>query len=105
MKIGNPADKRNLAPVENATAKGTDAGKSAEKAGAPAAPAADPSVKVQLSSGAEALRAGADASEFDAAKVERMSQAIADGSYKVNAEAIADKLIANAQEALGKVQR
>ena len=53
----------------------------------------------------EALRAGADTAEFDAAKVERMSRAIADGSYQVNAEAIADKLIANAQEALGKVQR
>jgi negative regulator of flagellin synthesis FlgM len=106
MKIGNPADKRNLAPAENATATAKATGKSADKAGgAPAAPAADPSVKVQLSSGAEALRAGADAAEFDAAKVERMSQAIADGSYKVNAEAIADKLIANAQEVLGKVQR
>lgn len=103
MKIGNPADKRNLAPVDNAAAKA--AGKPAEQAATPAAPAADPSVKVQLSSGAEALRAGADTAEFDAAKVERMSRAIADGSYQVNAEAIADKLIANAQEALGKVQR
>lgn len=105
MKIGNPADKRNLAPAENATATAKATGKSAEKTGAPAAAAADPSVKVQLSSGAEALRAGVDAAEFDAAKVERMSQAIADGSYQVNAEAIADKLIANAQEVLGKVQR
>jgi anti-sigma28 factor (negative regulator of flagellin synthesis) len=33
-----------------------------------------------------------------------MSEAIASGSFKVNAEAIADKLIANAQELLVKVQ-
>ena len=66
--------------------------------------AADPSAKVQLSDAAK-LMSGADAAEFDAAKVERISQAIADGSYKVNADVIADKLIANAQEVLGKVNR
>ncbi len=33
--------------------------------------------------------------EFDAEKVARMSQAIADGSFTVNPEAIADKLLAN----------
>jgi negative regulator of flagellin synthesis FlgM len=40
---------------------------------------------------------------FDAAKVDRIRQSISDGTYKINAEAIADKLIANAQEVLGKV--
>ena len=49
--------------------------------------------------------AGASTADFDAEKVSRISQAIADGSYKINAEVIADKLIANAQEVLGKVQR
>ena len=33
-----------------------------------------------------------------------MSDAIASGTFKVNAGAIADKLIANAQELLGKVK-
>ena len=101
MKIGNPADKRSVTPTETAPAKSKDeAAKTASSAGA-----ADPSAKVQLSDAATELRAGADAAEFDAAKVERISQAIADGSYKVNADVIADKLIANAQEVLGKVQR
>jgi len=33
-----------------------------------------------------------------------MSDAIAGGNFKINAEAIADKLIANAQELLVKVK-
>ena len=40
----------------------------------------------------------------DADKVARISAQIADGSFKINPEAIADKLIANAQELLAKVQ-
>ena len=101
MKIGNPADKRSVIPAETTPAKPKD---EAAKA-TPNAGAADPSAKVQLSDAAATLMSGADAAEFDSAKVDRISQAIADGSYKVNAELIADKLIANAQEVLGKVQR
>jgi len=61
--------------------------------------------EVQLSATAASLRTSAAPAEFDAAKVERIAQSIAEGRFKVNAEAIADKLIANAQELLGKVQR
>ena len=39
---------------------------------------------------------------FDQAKVDRIAQAIRDGNYQINADAIADKLISNAQELLGK---
>lgn len=102
MKIGNPADKRGITPVETTAAKAKD---DAKTAAAGASAAADPSAKVQLSDAAAKLMSGADSAEFDRAKVERISQSIADGSYKVNAEAIADKLIANAQELLGKVGR
>lgn len=61
--------------------------------------------EVELSPTAASLRTNAAPAEFDAAKVDRIAQSIADGSFKVNAQAIADKLIANAQELLGKVQR
>ena len=40
---------------------------------------------------------------FDAEKVARIRQAVSDGTYRVNAEAIADRLLANAQDLLGKI--
>jgi negative regulator of flagellin synthesis FlgM len=40
--------------------------------------------------------------EFDTSKVSRISQAITDGKFSVDAAAIADKLIANAKELLGR---
>ncbi len=66
--------------------------------------AAQPSAHVALSPAAAALANGADGTDgsFDAKKVDRIAQAIKDGQFKVNPEAIADKLIANAQELLGK---
>lgn len=102
MKIGNPADKRNVAANEKASAAKATA-EAAKQAGVASA-GTDPSAKVELSSAAS-LMANPSAADFDAEKVQRISQAIADGSYQINAEVIADKLIANAQELLGKVQR
>jgi negative regulator of flagellin synthesis FlgM len=59
---------------------------------------AEASAQVQLSPAAKGLDA-ADAT-FDAEKVERIAQAIRDGKFQVDAEAIADKLIVNAEELL-----
>jgi negative regulator of flagellin synthesis FlgM len=61
----------------------------------------DPSAKVELSATASLL-AGGQSADFDAEKVQRVAQAIRDGKFQVNAEAIADKLIANAQDLLGR---
>ena len=98
MKIGHPADK----PVAAGTPAAVDPAKAgqAQAAAAPAAAAADPSATVALSSTAATLLSGGASGEFDAEKVARMSAAIASGDFKVNAEAIADKLIANAHELL-----
>ncbi len=64
--------------------------------------ATEPSAKVELSS--QAALSGPDASraDFDSEKVERIAQAIRDGKFQINAEAIADQLIANAQDLLPK---
>jgi negative regulator of flagellin synthesis FlgM len=104
MKIGHPADKPLPAPAAGPAAPATaDAAKVAPAAG-PAASTVDASATVALSSTASSLLSGGTAGEFDADKVARIGQSIADGSFKINPEAIADKLIANAQELLSKVQ-
>lgn len=104
MKIGN---NNTPAPATGAVARG-GAQEAASAAAKPQVQAADAgsaaapgSTTVKLSATASNLLTGSSA-EFDAEKVERMRQAIADGSFSVNAEVIADKLIANAQELLGK---
>jgi len=97
MKIGNTPDK----PIGASTA--TDAAqavgvKPGGKTGADAL-SVQPSTKVSLSPTVTQMAQGGEGS-FDAAKVERVKQAIASGTYSINAEAIADKLIANARELL-----
>lgn len=68
----------------------------------PASQAPAPSAQVAISATAVKLAAKATSEDgsFDAAKVSRISQAISEGKFTVNANAIADKLIANAQELL-----
>ncbi|HRI19240.1 MAG TPA: flagellar biosynthesis anti-sigma factor FlgM [Burkholderiaceae bacterium] len=103
MKIGHPAPGiHEQAPATPATRPAQD-----DPAARPAVAGAASSAQVELSSTATALISGVKGApaEIDTAKVERISQAIADGSFKIDAEAIADKLIANAQEVLGNVRR
>lgn len=102
MKIGSPPEKPTSVP---ATAGRAASGESAKASTAPGS--AESSAQVELSSTAANLISGvAQASpEFDTEKVARISKAIADGKFTVNPEAIADKLIANAQELLSKTSR
>ena len=62
----------------------------------------DASAQVELSPEAAMLSQAAQDPAFDQAKVDRIAQAIRDGSFSVNPGAIADKLLANAQEVLGR---
>lgn len=102
MKIGQPSDnpvsvnttqpvpaKGNQSASANATAT---AAKSTQSAG----------VAVTVSTLARTLEASnrGQAADVDMKKVESVRTAIQKGTYVVNAEAIADKLLANAQEML-----
>jgi negative regulator of flagellin synthesis FlgM len=92
MKIGPIENKANLATPA------TD--RKAPANGSAAAP--EPSAKVELSAAASVLtQVGSDGS-FDAQKVERLSRAIREGTFRIDADAIADKLIANARELLNR---
>jgi len=92
MKIGH------LEAKPPAPASGTER----KPASGPAASVVEPSAKVALS-GAASLLAGAGIDPtFDTAKVERIAGAIRDGKFQINAGAIADKLIANAEDLLGR---
>ena len=107
MKIGNPEATIGVAAVraQDTAQKNAADGKAAGTSATGAAGAeSGAGVQVRLSAAASSLLGAAPAdADFDADKVARISQTIASGSYKVNAEVIADKLIANAQELLGKV--
>ncbi|MEX8519134.1 MAG: flagellar biosynthesis anti-sigma factor FlgM [Leptothrix sp. (in: b-proteobacteria)] len=105
MKIGNTAGAPGISPLANASAPppdGTDSARVSKGRPGAASPS-NSSTTVQLSSTATDLLGQTVDGTFDQTKVEQVKQSIADGSYKVNAEAVADKLIANAQELLGRV--
>ena len=92
MKIG-PLDNK---PVAAAAAS------ERKSAAPPAAGSTEASAKVQLSPAAAVLaQLNADPA-FDTAKVDRIAQAIRDRKFEVNADVIADKLIENAVELLGR---
>lgn len=92
MKIGQLENK----PVTPAVSE-RRAGGSAGATGTEA------SAKVALSNTVTQLAGDGTEGVFDAEKVKRISEAIRDGKFEINADAIADKLISNAQELLGNV--
>ena len=102
MKIGNPADKP--APAPGACTGPVAAHGHASTPASAIPTTADQSATIELSSTAATLLSSGTTSEFDAEKVARISKSIDDGTFSINPEAIADKLIANAHEALAKIQ-
>jgi negative regulator of flagellin synthesis FlgM len=99
MKIGPLEPKPQVAPATGERKASSTAAK------ANASGTTEASAHVELSSTASTLATGSADGSFDAEKVQRIAQAIRDGKFQVNPEAIADKLIANAQELLGKTSR
>ena len=103
MKIGHPAD-RSTGTAVAAEPKAATGNTAKAKTGPTGTAPTDTSAKVRLSDAVSGLLAGKEpAGEvFDAAKVERLATAIAQGKFVVSPSAVADKLIANAQELLSK---
>jgi negative regulator of flagellin synthesis FlgM len=106
MKIVQPSsDISNTA----ASAKNSAAQKAAQGANPAATTTATQStrsagVAVTVSTLARAMEKSevAQPGDFDTAKVASVKSAIQDGTYSVNPEAIADKLLSNAQEMLNR---
>lgn len=104
MKIGQPKDIPATPPVSPTSVK-------AGPANGPAATATQTAksagVAVTVSTTARTLEqvSRGDTAEVDTDKVNAVRSAIEQGTYVVNAEAIADKLLANAQEMLDRTRR
>jgi negative regulator of flagellin synthesis FlgM len=106
MKIGQPSDLPISPPPPAATGTAAVPPKAGQGAAATASQAASSAgVAVTVSTRARALEQanrGESAAEVDMAKVEAVRTAIEQGTYVVNPEVIADKLLANAQEMLNR---
>ena len=101
MKIGNNPDSANLVSQAAARQQARAAAPApAAEAAAQTASRATVGVPVTLSSAARGVEAGRSTADFDAGKVRAVKAAIENGTFKVDAEAVADKLLANAQEVL-----
>lgn len=105
MKIGNSPEAKASLPVSTERAGAAETGR---QQGASATTAAkktpEASAQIELSSNASKLLSGvSEEGSFDTEKVQRIAQAISDGKFSINADAIADKLIANAQEMLDRM--
>jgi len=104
MTIGSTSNKTQGLPVANAsTGPAVTPANARGSTEAAAVTSTEAGVQVALSSTAASLLSpSTSAAEFDSAKVDRISQAIENGEFKIDAGAIADKLIANAAELLKK---
>lgn len=101
MKIG-PFESKPVLPVTPAGERKAGTGAPVSGAGGADAAAGAASAQVAISPAASLLAKVADDPTFDTAKVERIAAAIREGKYQINAEAIAERLIVNAEELLGR---
>lgn len=77
----------------------------AQRAAAPGKQASAASDDVHLSALSAQMNTSGDEPVFDSARVSEIKQAISDGRFSINAGAIADRLIATAQELVSSQQR
>ena len=98
MKIGNKPELPQAAAAKQTPKSATTVAAEESTKGLPER-AAD--VPVSFSSSARALDSqNRTNTDFDADRVKAMREAISNGSFRINADAIADKLLSNAEEFL-----
>lgn len=105
MKIGQPSDNPvSVSPTAQPAPTKGNPGAAASATAAAAKSTQSAGVAVTVSTLARTLEASnrGQTADVDMKKVDAVRAAIQKGSYTVNAEAIADKLLANAQEMLDR---
>ncbi|QEA12596.1 flagellar biosynthesis anti-sigma factor FlgM [Comamonas flocculans] len=108
MKIDNHADPAQAlarAAANKQQAKPAAAAPAGEAAPRSASRAAAAGVPVTLSHNVRGAAVGRANADFNAEKVDAIKTAISNGSYRVNAEAVADKMLENAYETLSRAQQ
>jgi negative regulator of flagellin synthesis FlgM len=98
-----PQDRQNKPELSSAVGRVAIAPAAPNQTGARPEPvSANPpaSAQVALSNNAVQLLKGNQEQSFDAAKVERISREIEEGEFQVNAESVADRLLASTRELL-----
>ena len=104
MRISQPSD-NSAVTSSNAAASAVKNGPTASTQAKSEAVKSAPSAGVAVTVSQQARLIGADAADVDTAKVKAVQLAIKQGTYVVNAEAIADKLLSNAQDELERSRR
>jgi negative regulator of flagellin synthesis FlgM len=102
IQTGSPAAGASK-PIERPATGAAGQGRPAAGAGTGAPPPS--SMTVTLSPQSQALATQGSNADVDTAKVESIKSSIANGSFTINAEAIADKLLSNASEMLSAARR
>ncbi len=101
MKIGQSPEPSPGVPAPAAKRPGAETEAAAQARSAAQQPTQASSVSVStLTRTMELSRRSSDAADIDQAKVEQIRASIEDGSYVVDAEAIADKMLADAEDML-----
>lgn len=104
MKIGQNPDIANALSQAGSAKQQAKTPAPAAEAVAKSATAAAAGVPVTFSNTARGLDAASSRNQgdFDAGKVKAVRNAIDNGTFTIDAEAIADKLLANAQEVMSR---